>query len=237
MTFKAMDVMERVATTLQDEDSVRWPAAELHNYLNDGLREIVTLKPNALSTTVNLELVAGTKQVLPATYTVLSRVSRNMTDASTGSTAIRALDSRSIMDSMVPGWQDASIVPNAAKVVHVIHDMADPNVFYVVPGNDGNGMIEAVVGVLPTASPVPASSPGSISSYTDDLDMPDIYMNALVDYLLFRAYSKDARIAGSSARAQAHYQLFRDGVTGFANAEAGMSLATHASTIQQAREG
>ena len=235
MTFKSQDVLSRVSTTLQDGGHIRWPLSELHGYLNDGLRDIVSIKPNALSKTVNLDLAEGTKQTLPATYTVLSRVSRNMIDATTGGRAIRTMDSRSIMDSFMPGWQSEADVPFAATVVHVIHDIAEPRTFYVVPGNNGDGIIEAVVGSYPTPSPVPGS-PTVLSNYTDNVDMPDIYMNALTDYVLYRAYSKDSRVAGSAARSQAHFALFREGVTGFANAENGMALSSHASTIQQAQE-
>lgn len=225
MTFKAQDVMARAATTLQDIANIRWPAPELHDYLNDGLREIVTIKPNALSKTVNLSLDEGTKQTLPAEYTVLSRVSRNMAGPTTGGMAIRRLDSRSIMDSHMPSWQDPASVPFAKTVVHVIHDIADPDTFYVAPGNDGTGLIEAVVGAFPTKSPTPASNANLVSSYTDTVDLPDVYMNALADYIIYRAYSKDARVAGSAARAQAHFELFRVSVTGFSETEAGMSLA------------
>lgn len=231
MTFKANEVMSRAATTLQDEDSVRWTAPELLKYLNDGLREIVTLKPNALTKTVELELDEGTLQTLPAQYTVLSRVIRNMTSAGVGAGAIRSLDARSIMDSFIPGWQDDNKVPFAKSVVHVIHDMAEPRTFYVAPGNDGTGIIEAVVGAFP--NPVTGSG-SNVSGYTDTVDLPDTYMNPLVDYVLYRAYSKDARLAGSAARAQAHYSVFRAAVTDFSAAETGMSLAR---SNDQAKEG
>lgn len=224
MAFQSKSVMERASTTLQDATNVRWPLPELQGYLNDGMREIVALKPNAKSTTVNIALDEGTLQTLSDQYTILSRVSRNMTDTSTGAKAIRRLDSRSIMDSHMPGWQDAAAVPFAKTVVHVIHDIANPRQFYVVPGNDGTGIIEAVVGIMPTPSPVPAS-PTLLSSYNDNIDLPDSYLNALADYVLYRAYSKDARIAGSAARAQAHFELFRGAVTVFSEAENGMSLA------------
>lgn len=236
MTFTTAQVMDRAATTLGDEQAVRWTAQELHRYLNDGLRAIVAMKPNAKTQTVTLELAEGTKQTLPAEYTVLSRVSRNLTDTDEGAGAIRTLDSRSVVDAMLPGWQDETVIPFARTVKHVIHDMADPDTFYVVPGNDATGRIEAVVGTYPTASPVPGSNPGTIASYDDEVDLPDIYMNALVDYLIHRSYAKDARIAGSAARAAAHYEMFSGQVIGFADSENKMALATHASTIQQARE-
>lgn len=235
MSFTAAEVMQRAATTLGDENSVRWTAQELHRYLNDGLQKIVELKPNARSETVVLTMVAGTKQTLPDQYTVLSRVQRNLTDTDEGAGAIRTLDSKSVVDAMLPGWQDESVIPHVRKVEHVIHDLADPNTFYVVPGNDGTGRIEAVVGVMPTASPVPGS-PGSVASYTDNVDIHDIYKNALTDYVLYRAFSKDARVAGVAARSVAHLELFNTAITGFANAEGSMALASHAGSTQQARE-
>jgi hypothetical protein len=236
VTFTTADVMTRAATTIGDEQFVRWSAQELHRYLNDGLRAIVAIKPNAKSKTVTLDLVEGTMQTLPEDYTILSRVSRNITSDGNGTGAIRTLDSRSVVDAMLPGWQDETVIPFARVVKHVIHDLADPATFYVVPGNDATGHIEAVVGAYPAASPVPGANPSAIGSYTDAVDLADIYLNPLVDYLIHRAYAKDARVAGSAARAAAHYEMFTGGVVGFASSENKMALATHASTIQQARE-
>lgn len=228
MTFQAKDVMKRASTILQDEDAVRWTAPELHAYLNDGLREIVSIKPNALSKSVNISLARGTLQALPSEYTVFARVTRNMTGPTTGGKAIRPLARREIMDSHMPSWQDPSVMPFAKSVVHVIHDMADPRSFYVVPGNDGTGMIEAIVGRMPQPNVAPESVTDQLDfdNYTADVDMPDIYQNALIDYVLYRAYSKDSRLAGAAQRSEAHFTLFRTAVTNFSQAEAGMALAT-----------
>jgi len=40
------------------------------------------------------------------------------------------------------------------------------------------------------------------------INIDDIYANALVDYMLYRAYSKDAEYAGNAQRAVAHYTAF-----------------------------
>ena len=224
MPFAARDVMKRAATTLQDVDGVRWPATELHGYLNDGLREIVALKPNANTKTVTLSLASGTLQTLPAQYTVLSRVVRNIDSAGTGGRAVRPIADRSIMDAQIPGWQHSEVLPFAKTVVHVIHDMVNPRAFCVVPGNNGAGQIEAVVGAIPAAVPLPAS-PTSFDDYTATVDIPDLYQNALVDYMLYRAHSKDNGMPNAAARAQAHFELFRGALTNLANAESGISLA------------
>ena len=234
MPFQARDVIRRASIILQDADAVRWPAIELHGYLNDGLREIVTLKPNAKTDTVNLSLVAGTLQELPAQYTILSRVTRNMKTPTTGGNAVRVLAKREILDAQIPGWQDSVVMPFAKEVVHVIHDLADPRSFYVVPGNDGTGLIEAVVGAMPTVNAPPATTSAQlvIDKYTNNVDIQDIYQNALIDYVLYRAYSKDSRIAGAAQRAAAHFDLFRGAVLGFGQSENSMSLAATAMPTQ-----
>lgn len=226
MAITAKDVMMQAAITLQDIGGVRWPAPELHGYLNDGLREIVTIKPNARTKTVTLDLVEGTLQTLPDEYTTLSRVIRNIASAATGGVAIRPIPDRKLMDAQIPGWQSSTVLPFAQAVVHVIHDIAEPRSFYVVPGNNGTGKIEAVVGAYPAPVPAPTSNPGSINSYTAEIDLPDTYKNALTDYVIYRAYAKDSSITTSAARAQAHFELFRGGVTALADAESGIALAT-----------
>ena len=44
--------------------------------------------------------------------------------------------------------------------------------------------------------------------------MDDIYGNALVDYVLYRCYMKDAEFAGNAQRAGSHYQLFMASISG-----------------------
>ena len=41
-----------------------------------------------------------------------------------------------------------------------------------------------------------------------NVSVPDIYGNALQDYILYRAYTKDSEYAGNAQRAVAHYTAF-----------------------------
>lgn len=222
MPFTAADVMKPASVTLNDAGTVRWTAQELHGYLNDGLRAVVERKPNAVSQVVALDLDAGTVQSLPEAYTVLSRVNRNIGGAGG---VIRKMDRRETLDALIPGWQDGSALPFAAQVSHVIHDLANPRVFYVVPGNTGAGQIEAVVGVLPTPVAV-GSNPSVITSYTAQVPLHPIYQNALTNYVLYRAFSKDAGLPNAAARAEHHLSAFEGAISNIGGAEAGMALAT-----------
>lgn len=228
MTFTAKDVMQSAATTLLDLDFVRWPLTEMLGYLNEGLREIVALKPNANTKAVTLTLVPGTLQTLPAEYTILSRVTRNLITGHTepggpvGSTAIRPIKDRAILDAMFPNWQaDASLF--SAKVKHVIYDLADPRIFYVAPGNTGAGKVEAVVGAYVAEVPAPGDA-SMIDNFTATVGLPDLYRNALVNWVCYRAFSKDSGLPASAERAAAHLGLFQSQIGALGQGETALAL-------------
>lgn len=215
--MQAKDILQRASITLHDSGSVRWPLPELLLYLNDAMEELALHKPNAVTQTVELTLGKGTWQTVVDPHISLVRVIRNLAtlDASaskrTGGIAITVTE-RMALDLVMPGWQDPSVLAQSAVVNHIIQDLADPRSFYVVPGNDGTGTIEAVVAVKPAAIVEPGN-PLDIASYAIDItDVPMIFKNALTDYVLYRAYSKDSTDPGAAQRSQAHYQLFANAI-------------------------
>lgn len=222
MTFAAKDVMQAASTILQDAGTVRWTPPELLAYLNEGVREIVAVKPNAASQTVNMTLVAGCKQTLAANHTVLSRAIRNVVSGK----PIRVLDRREILDSQIPGWMNSATLTFALDVTYIIHDMTDPRTFYVAPGALITSNIEVVVGVMP-ADIAQGSNPIDTATYTGTVGLPDLYRNPLKDFVLYQAFSKDAGIPGAAQRAVAHKALFDAALVGIGNGENAMSLASY----------
>lgn len=210
MTILASEIFQRTSRILLDETNVRWPLSELRLWLNDGLREIAIVKPTSSSTSIIYTLNPGTYQKLSSNYMSVLRVTRNLKSSATsprvGGRAVRVVD-RVVMDSQLPDWHDTTKTPAAKTVKNVIFDAADPTSFYVYPPNDGTGYVEAIVSKVPTAVSAPAApaDPEDIANYAVSLDILDIYANALVDYVLYRAYSKDAAFAGNAQRASAHY--------------------------------
>lgn len=210
MAILASEIMDRAKRIIQDETSVRWPLAELRMWVNDALREIVLQKPTAHSKTIIITLQAGTYQTVPANVIALLRVVRNLkTTSETVRQGLRAIRmvSREVLDSQHPDWHDGTIIVASKIVKHVVFDQTDPKSFYVFPGNDGTGIVEAVVATSPTPVALPAD-PENIALYNIALDIDDIYGGAVLDYVLYRAYSKDAQFAGNAQRAAAHYQTF-----------------------------
>lgn len=212
MSFTAKDILWSVRTTLQDANNRRWTLEELRVYINDGTKQIAYFKPSAVSKTKRIALASGTYQELPDGEHML-RVIRNLTSADgvtprVAGPVITPID-RSILDAQFANWHSTSVVPFSAIVTHVMADEMNPRVFYVYPGNDGNGAIEAIVSTMPTEVAAPAN-PLDIDSYTATIDLPGLYENVLRDYVLARAYEKDAAIPGAAQRSAAYRQAFND---------------------------
>ncbi len=208
MAVTVQSVIDRVQTTLQDTTGIRWPVTgELVLWVNDAQREIALLKPDASAANETVTLATGTKQAIPTGGNRLLRAVRNMSAASngTGGRAVR-LVSREVLDAQSPLWHDPTVSGDAAHgatVKHYVYDESNPRNFYVYPGVSGNAFLEIIYSSNP--SPVTASS---------NLGIPDIFGNAVTDYVLFRAYTKDAEYAGNAQRASTHYNLFINSVTG-----------------------
>jgi hypothetical protein len=209
MPVQVRDVLLRSQKLIQDETGIRWPLPELACWFNDGTREVAIHKPSASARSVLLPLVRGTRQTIPAGALMLLRVIRNLKDGSIdearlGGRSVRIVN-RDVLDTQHPSWHDADVASFAKQVKHFVFDESDPTAFYVYPGNDGQGQVEALV----SHSPTPVATTGeTLDDYAVDLPLPDVYANAVLDYVLYRAYSKDASFAENMERANAHYNAF-----------------------------
>jgi hypothetical protein len=208
MAVTVQSVIDRVQAILQDTTGIRWPVvSELVLFVNDAQREIALLKPDASAVNATVTLATGTKQDIPTAGNRLLRVVRNMSAASggTGKRSVR-LVSRDILDSQTPDWHDPTVSGDAAHtniIKHYVYDEQNPRNYYVYPGVAGGAYVEIVYSANPTTV-----------AQSDNLAIPDIFANAVTDYTLFRAYTKDAEYAGNVQRASTHYNLFINSVTG-----------------------
>jgi len=206
-TLTGTNLLSRIKDTLQDTTSVRWPEAELIRYINDAQREIVNFRPESSATTASVQLTTGTKQTLPSAGLRLIKIVRNMSaagESATGKRAIRIVNP-DILNTQEPDWHDPTVSGDAAHttiVKHYMFDEDDPRNYYVYPGVAGNAFVEVVY----------SASPTDLSSASSTIGVDDIYANAIIDFVLFKAYMKDAEYAGNSQRASSHYQLFTSSI-------------------------
>lgn len=200
MTITAASMVHRVADTLQDLTAIRWPTAELVRYQNDGVRETLIHRPDAANTTATIALVAGARQALAATHAKLIDVLCNTTSKA----AVRVA-SREILDAQVPGWR---ALDGVTDVKHFMYDPRQPKVFEVYPPAAASGAsIDAIVSAYPTDIAEPAAAT-IWSDVVGNFGLPDIFANAVQDYMLFRAYNKDVEYAGDEGKAAKHYAAY-----------------------------
>lgn len=208
MAVTVQSVIDRVQTVLQDTTGIRWKVTdELVLWINDAQREIALLKPDATATNETVTLATGTKQTIPTAGNRLLKVVRNMSAASggTGKRSIRIV-SNEMLDSQTPDWHDPAVTGDAKHtniVKHYVYEEQNPRNYYVYPGVAGNAYVEIVYSANP-----------STVTLSGNLSIPDIFANAVMNYVLYMAYMKEAEYVGNSQRAANHYQLFVVSVTG-----------------------
>ena len=187
MAIPVNSILSRSAIVLQDTGAVRWTDAERLDWLNDGLRELAVLKPDAKVKRASVALAAGAKQAMPPDAILLQGI-----ETSAGEVVQPCV--RSVLDAFSPGW----VGRPASTVINFMYSPAEPLIYYVYPAQaDTSNTVELTF----TAYPATACAGGN-------LDVQDKYANALLDYVLFRSYSKDTEFAGSAQLADAYYQSF-----------------------------
>ncbi len=208
-TIKVIDVVKRVEDVLQDSD-VRWPRIELQNWLNEAYLQVVLLRPDANSQTGTFTCAVGTRQTLTTGFPNAIRlldVVRNL--AATSTKKVVRLITRSVLDDQRPAWHTET---GTVNVQNYTFDSRQPKEFFVYPPATTAAQIEVVYADSPGAHVLTSAQLDPAGSNTEVLKIDDVYMTALTDWVLYRAFSKDAEHAANAARAGAHYQAFMSGI-------------------------
>jgi hypothetical protein len=212
MALTANDVLLRAALLLNDSGfaaggvaaNTRWSADELLDWASDAQRQIVLLRPNANNQVATIPLVRGTRQTLPSNGWLLISCNRNMQNGS-GARGVRQIQ-RGTLDAQNPNWHAD---PMNKLAWNYMYDVQDQRAFYVYPPNDGSGSLEINFSAMPD----------QLTSVSSPIVLDTLWLTPLVDYVCFRALSKDAEFAGGAQLAQLYYQAFSTAVVGRDQAE------------------
>ncbi len=182
---------------VSDVAGVRWKMPEWLGWLNAAQREIAGIKPSAYSKVASVPLAAGTRQSLPADGLLFMEYIRSMgvDGATPGSAARRA--SRSQLDALAPLWH--SMAKTAAPQHFVFEPMA-PKTFYVYPPSTGGVQAEIMYG----------ASPPDVTDAGNPIALDSVYVNPMVDYLVYRALAKDSETVGNAERAMLYRKSFEN---------------------------
>lgn len=198
MAIAVQDVIARARKILNDDSEVRWSNDELVLWLNDCYAVLANVKPGDCSENAELTLVAGTKQTLPDGGVRLLELVRN-THPDSNQRSINVTDKRAL-NAARPRWHGEDPV---LSIEQYVFDEMDPSHFYVYPPAADGAKVEALYVQVPRRHP---------NSYTaaryELIRVPESLVPALVDHILFRAFSKDAEHAANASRAAMHAQSF-----------------------------
>lgn len=208
-TIKVIDIIRRVEDVLQD-NNIRWPRQELQTWINEAYLSIILLRPDANAKTGTFTCASGTRQVLTdgfATALRLLDVTRNV--APTSSKKVVRLVDRGVLDDQRPGWHAEA---ETVDIQHYMVDPRQPKEFFVYPPASSSAQLEVVYSDAPSAHTLTESQLDPASSTTDTINLDDIYAPSITDWVLYRAYSKDAEYGANETRAAAAYQAFMAGL-------------------------
>ena len=193
MTTSATSFISEVQTELQDASATRWSVAELVAYLNEANLLTVTHRPDTNAVAHTFSATAGALQTIPATAIALVDVDCNHVTPFAEVTRV----AKEQLDSLNLKWQSMTQV---AIAKHYTYDPLTPRVFYVYPPMIAGTELDIMTADYPALVP---------STPSGNLPLPDWTVPALKAYVKYKAWSKDAEVAGNAALASAAFGLYQ----------------------------
>lgn len=216
MRLTANDIIVRAARILSDNTNVRWTPEELEDYAKDGVRNIILVRPDAYSITRYMTIEGGTSMQIvgntsasdnkgpsdEAGFDPCMRVLRVICNDDKGAYEPIREASRVALDSEVMDWHAPTGSIKEYRVKHYVFDNISPYTIYLYPAPPLN-LTDRKIQIVHSALPSFAAS--GAHTY---LGLPEQYMSPILDWTLYRAFSKDAEYAGNMDRANHHLQAF-----------------------------
>ena len=193
--FSSQDLINGVRMTqLNDPDATTWSDATLIIALNQALKTLALVRPDATAKIATIELKEGSRQFIPADGLRLLSVVRNInTDDSIG-TAVRLVQ-REDMDSMSPDWH----LTKGTVVREYMYDVRSPKHFYIYPCAPVGKKLE-----IEYSSHV---NEVTLSNTKDPLPVDAMFSQPLQELILYVLLSGDSSNGNSGA---AHLQTAMD---------------------------
>lgn len=195
-------VVDRAKRILQERGTgIRWTDEELLGWLNEAYVAVAIQRPDAHSVVTMHGLEEGAKQSLPAGGLRLMDV---IADAQ--GRAIRQTTRRTLA-TMRPDWQAET--PGERFEFYLVDERLPTHFWLYPPAQQG---VEVELAYVATP---PLHATDSLSAVAGDaLSVSDRYTTPLLDFMLYRAFAKDAETPANLSRSQAHFQAFQIGMQG-----------------------
>lgn len=198
-------LLDEIGTILNDMEvgfeHTRWPVPELLTYLTEATAAIAQGKPSIYYTVDRLNLAPGATQMLPEHFVRLLDVHFNINKD--GSNGLNVLPGVYMLQA---AFQKPGCISDGLVKSYASYPGSD-RFFWVDPpvpaGLTYTPQVQALLMMAPQVltSPIqPIIFPGS---------NPQMFQGAMVDWGLYRCYSKDQESNTSLERSQAHLRAFQ----------------------------
>lgn len=186
------DLLATVSRELTDEGPLRrWTQDDLVKYYNSAVAALATYRPDIFATTKTVTCVAGTRQALPVGARRLIEVERN-----TMGRKLRYCE-RGVLDDMDPDWM---LSTGSTEAEAYSYDETNPSIFWLYPGVAANTQVDVVASVMPEQV--------SVAQISQPLPFDLAFYTPCMDWIIYRAYMRDADDTANSMRGQMHLQAF-----------------------------
>ena len=181
--MKVLEVIERVSRDLVDLRFVRWSKDELIDFLNDAVAAVLIRRPDLSRITTEISHTSNRVDLPADAYCLLSV---NFID----SIAAQYVNIEKL-NHLYPRWRVTEGDPTCWT-----KNIDDQKSFWLYPAPKAAVQIEYSYSKMSRVTEV------------DEFPIPSIYEGLVVDFIMYRAFSKDAENASESGKASLHFQSF-----------------------------
>ncbi len=182
-------LITEVRRIIHDESATfRWADVEMIDYCNAGIRQTITLVPeaNTVESVHDTGSLLVSRQALPAGGIKFIKASRNYADDGTTEQGVIRHAEKDALDTYDPDWEfdSATKADGSNFFEHFTHDPRERKVFYVYPcPAAANKMLGIVYSAIPTAH----------TAVGDTFSIDDEFLNPAIQYMVYRCLTKESR--------------------------------------------
>jgi len=192
-TVTGTEIQAKASELAGDADNVTWTTDQILAWINEAILLVASQRPDASVLHDAVQLSAGTKQTVTGRRPI--RVVRNMgADGATPGDVVHFVDMEA-KDRLEPGWHSAT--PDTT-VLEWTWDEDDPTCYYVSPPVPSSPAVWVDL--------VQAVDPTAMAALTDTIPLDDVYTPAVLEWVMYRVFGRDAVETPNNARSMQHLQ-------------------------------
>lgn len=197
-TVGVASIIAAIGRQLQDILNIGYPSNILLMYLNMACHEIIDARPEAGSVLQVVQLIAGSRQSLPAGWNTMLNANRNMgVDGATPGKVITSVP-RETIDQSIPDWHTWA---GDGVVSAVVMDGNEPYVYGVFPPQPVAAPTQ--IEIIGSAYPYAAQDP-----VNDPFPLPDEYEVPAINGCIAWCLAENTTVPNALQKSQMYKQSF-----------------------------